>query len=82
MIRLAYWLAPKGNRNLPQRRNFEVTVLPHTYTFKQQTGERPEVGTPTGHIQQCQFVVAADSAEQPNANAALPSPRLGWGFKP
>jgi hypothetical protein len=29
LIRLAYSLAPKGNRNLPQRRNFEVTVLPH-----------------------------------------------------
>ncbi len=82
LIRLAYSLAPKGNRNLPQRRNFEVMVLPHPSPPKQQTGKCPVHGIPAGHIRKSQFVIAASSADRPNTNAALPSAALGWRFKP
>lgn len=78
LIRLAYSLAPKGNRNLPQRRNFERAVLPHQRPPKQQTGKCPADGIPAGHIRKSQFVIAAGSADRPNTNAALPSAALGW----
>ena len=69
LIRLSYSLAPKGNRNLPQRRNFEVTILrtQALQTTDRQVSRLRDTYRPTG---KSQFVIAASSADWPNTNAA------------
>ena len=69
LIRLAYSLAPKGNRNLPQRRNYERTGPAAPKPSKQQTGKCPAHGILTGHFRKSQFVIAAASTDRPTTDA-------------